>query len=132
MTNRKWDFSEFRDIEIKNAYRDFVGGGILDEETMLKFVNAIGRDNAKISMHWDDMTMRDLRRNTPWISVNENYKNINAAAQINDPDSVFSYYKKLIELRHQMEIIVWCIYEQSVEHRMCLRTPEHLEMKNCL
>ncbi len=48
MTNRKCrDFSEFRDIEIKNAYRDFVGGGILDEETMLKFVNAIGRDNAR-------------------------------------------------------------------------------------
>ncbi len=118
MTNRKCkDFSEFRDIEIKNAYRDFVGGGILDEETMLKFVNAIGRDNARFPMHWDDSDNAGFTTGTPWISVNENYKNINAAAQINDPDSVFSYYKKLIELRHQMEIIVYGVYEsKALEH----------------
>lgn len=118
MTNRKCkDFSEFRDIEIKNAYRDFVGGGILDEETMLKFVNAIGRDNARFPMHWDDSDNAGFTTGTPWISVNENYKKINAAAQINDPESVFSYYKRLIELRHQMEIIVYGVYESKViEH----------------
>ena len=70
MTNRKCkDFSEFRDIEIKNAYRDFVGGGILDEETMLKFVNAIGRDNARFPMHWDDSDNAGFTTGTPWISV---------------------------------------------------------------
>ena len=118
MTNRKCrDFSEFRDIEIKNAYRDFVGGGILDEETMLKFVNAIGRDNARFPMHWDDSDNAGFTTGTPWISVNENYKKINAAAQINDPDSIFSYYKKLIELRHQMEIIVYGVYKsKAIEH----------------
>ena len=118
MTNRKCrDFSEFRDIEIKNAYREFVGGGILDEETMLKFVNAIGRDNARFPMHWDDSDNAGFTTGTPWISVNENYKKINAAAQVNDPDSVFSYYKKLIELRHQMEIIVYGVYKsKAIEH----------------
>ena len=118
MTNRKCrDFSEFRDIEIKNAYRDFVGGGILDEETMLKFVNAIGRDNARFPMHWDDSDNAGFTTGTPWISVNENYKKINAAAQVNDPDSIFSYYKKLIELRHQMEIIVYGVYKsKAIEH----------------
>ena len=118
MTNRKCrDFSDFRDIEIKNAYRDFVGGGILDEETMLKFVNAIGRDNARFPMHWDDSDNAGFTTGTPWISVNENYKKINAAAQVNDPDSIFSYYKKLIELRHQMEIIVYGVYKsKAIEH----------------
>ena len=118
MTNRKCrDFSEFRDIEIKNAYRDFVGGGILDEETMLKFVNAIGRDNARFPMHWDDSDNAGFTTGTPWISVNENYKKINAAAQVNDPDSIFSYYKELIELRHQMEIIVYGVYKsKAIEH----------------
>ena len=125
MTNRKCrDFSEFRDIEIKNAYRDFVGGGILDEETMLKFVNAIGRDNARFPMHWDDSDNAGFTTGTPWISVNENYKKINAAAQVNDPDSIFSYYKKLIELRHTRV--------RRLNTRMCLRTLEHLEMRNCL
>ena len=118
MTNRKCrDFSDFRDIEIKNAYRDFVGGGILDEETMLKFVNAIGRDNARFPMHWDDSDNAGFTTGTPWISVNENYKKINAAAQVNDPDSIFSYYKELIELRHQMEIIVYGVYKsKAIEH----------------
>ena len=62
-------------------------------------------------MHWDDGDNAGFTTGTPWISVNENYKKINAAAQVNDPDSIFFLaYKKLIELRHQMEIIVYVVY----------------------
>lgn len=49
--------------------------------------------------------------------VNPNYKEINAARQTGDPDSVFSYYKKLIQLRKEQEIIVYGSYE--------LLLPEH-------
>ena len=48
---------------------------------------------------------------TPWIKVNKNYKEVNAEKQVNDPDSVFSYYKQLIRLRHENEIIVYGDYE---------------------
>lgn len=112
MTNRKCrDFSEFRDIEIRNAYRDLVEGGILEEEQMLSYVNAIGRDNARFPMQWDDSAHGGFTTGTPWIGVNENYKTINAASQVEDADSVFSYYRRLIALRHQMEIMVYGRYE---------------------
>ncbi len=112
MTNRKCrDFSEFRDIEIRNAYRDFVEGGILGEEQMLSYVNAVGRDNARFPMQWDNSVHAGFTTGTPWIGINENYKTINAASQVEDANSVFSYYRRLIALRHQMEIMVYGRYE---------------------
>lgn len=118
MTNRRCgNFNQFRDIEIRNAYRDYVESGILSEETMLRYVNAVGRDNARFPMHWDTSDNAGFTTGIPWIGVNENYSEINAAAQVADPQSVFSYYKKLIALRHEREIIVYGIYEPvDLEH----------------
>ena len=63
------------------------------------------------------VTMRDLRQEHRGSLSMRIIKKINAAAQVNDPDSVFSYYKKLIELRHQMEIIVYGVYKsKAIEH----------------
>lgn len=116
MTNRKCrDFSEFRDIEIRNAYRDYVESGILSEDKMLSFVNAVGRDNARFPMQWDDSEQAGFTTGTPWIGVNENYKTINAAAQTGEPDSVFHYYRRLIELRHSMELMVYGRYDAVEE-----------------
>lgn len=112
MTNRRCDsFDQFKDIEIRNAYRDYVGGGILSEEKLLSFVNAVGRDNARFPMQWDDSEHAGFTTGTPWIGVNENYKSINAASQIDDPNSVFAYYQKLIALRHSMDVIVYGKFE---------------------
>ena len=36
----------------------------------------------------------------PWIAVNPNHTEINVAAAVADPDSVFHHYRRLIELRH--------------------------------
>ena len=100
---------------------------------MLKFVNAIGRDNARFLMHWDNSDNAGFTTGTPWISVNENYKKINAAAQVNDPDSIFSYYKKLINcvIRWRLLCMVYTRVRR-LNTRMCLRTLEHLEKRNCL
>ncbi len=63
-------------------------------------------------MHWDDSDNAGFTTGTPWISVNENYKKINAAAQVNDPDSVFSYYKKADRAApSDGDYCVWCIQE---------------------
>ncbi|MDY3296704.1 MAG: glucohydrolase, partial [Selenomonas sp.] len=52
---------------------------------------------------------------TPWIAVNPNYTTINAASEVGDPDSVFSYYQKLIELRHTHDIIVYGTFVPLLE-----------------
>ena len=112
MTNNKCSgFDEFRDIEIKNAYHELVEGGEIEEQDMLHFVNRMGRDNARFPMQWDDSANAGFTVGEPWIGVNSNYKWINAKMQIHDADSVFSYYKELIALRHKMEIMVYGKYQ---------------------
>lgn len=112
MTNRRCQsFAEFRDIEIRNAYREYVENGILTEAEMLSYVNAVGRDNARFPMQWEATDNAGFTVGEPWILVNENYKSINAKAQLADETSVFYYYQKLIALRHRMEIIVYGKFE---------------------
>ena len=62
-------------------------------------------------MQWDASENGGFTSGTPWLQVNKNYKTINAAAQVNDPDSVFAYYKKLIALRHTNEVMVNGVYD---------------------
>lgn len=70
----------------------------------------MSRDNARTPMQWDDSKNAGFTEGTAWIKVNENYRYVNAASQIKNPDSVFSYYKKLIQLRHENDIIVYGTY----------------------
>ncbi len=108
MTNAGFtELSQYRDLESINAYDEYVGNGLLSHEEMMRYLNHISRDNARTPMQWDDTANAGFTTGTPWISVNENYNEINAASQVNSEDSVYSYYKKLIKLRHEMEIIVY-------------------------
>lgn len=111
MTNAYFTtMDEYRDIEAKNAYCDFVGGGVFEHEYMMKCLQYKSRDNARTPMQWDDSENAGFSDATPWIAVNENYKEINAKSQVNDPDSIFNYYKKLIRLRKENKIIVYGNY----------------------
>ena len=119
MTNMRFsNLSECDDIEEKNIYVDLVTDAkVYTHDQMMDIISRKGRDNARTPMQWDSSENAGFTTGTPWISVNENYKKINAAAQVNDPDSIFSYYKELIELRHQMEIIVYGVYKsKAIEH----------------
>lgn len=111
MTNRKCtSFAQFCDIEIRNAYHEYVESGILTSDELLAFVNAVGRDNARFPMQWDDTANAGFTTGKPWIDVNENYRKIHAAAQVRDAHSVYSYYKKLIALRHKLDVMVYGEY----------------------
>ncbi len=66
-------------------------------------------------MQWDDSVNAGFTTGTPWIGVNPNYKSVNAKAQQQDSDSVFSYYKKLIRLRKEHDIIVYGDYKLLME-----------------
>ena len=111
MTNRKCtSFTQYRDIEIRNAYQEYVESGILTSDELLAFVNAVGRDNARFPMQWEDTANAGFTTGTPWIDVNENYRTIHAAAQVKDEHSVFNYYKKLIALRHKLDVMVYGEY----------------------
>ena len=112
MTNYPWkDVSEFQDVDSWNNYNELVGKGIMTPEAGFRALKAKSRDNARTPMQWDDSPQAGFTTGTPWMQVNPNYTEINAAAQTGDPDSVFSFYKELIRLRHEMEVIVYGSYD---------------------
>lgn len=99
------------DVEIFNAYHELVNDKkLLTHEEMMKGICANSRDNARTPMQWDDSENAGFTKGTPWMKVNPNYKDINAKMEVNDSDSIYSYYKKLISLRHSMPVIVYGEY----------------------
>ncbi len=109
MTNTRFrSLADCRDLEEINAWHEYVDEQQrVTPETMLACFDNVARDNARTPMQWDASENAGFTTGTPWIAVNPNYREINAAAEISDPDSVFSYYQRLIALRHKYDIIVY-------------------------
>ena len=111
MTNVPFQgIEDFRDIESINAFRDLTGRG-MDEETVLRYIRYKSRDNARTPFQWDDSQAAGFTTGTPWIMVNPNDKEINAKRALEEKDSVFYYYQKLIHLRKQYPVIVYGHYD---------------------
>lgn len=112
MTNYPFrSLDEFRDIESINAYHELTEKGVIGKEDMFRYISYKGRDNARTPVQWDDSDNAGFTTGTPWIPVNPNYMEINAKEQLGRKDSVFHYYKELIRLRKEHEIIVYGQYE---------------------
>ena len=112
MTNYPFNaLDQFRDIESINAYKEWVGSSTVDHDEMMSFLNFKSRDNARTPMQWDDSENAGFSAGVPWIAVNPNYKQINASKEIKDQESIFYYYKNLIELRKKHKIIIYGNYE---------------------
>lgn len=113
MTNVHYTkLSQYEDLESLNAYHEFVDDEkIVEAEPMLKYLSYKSRDNARTPMQWDSNQNAGFTSGKPWFDLNPNYQEINARDQIEDSDSVFSYYKKLIELRHNSDLIIYGDYE---------------------
>lgn len=116
MTNAYFkSIDDYKDIEAINAYKEYTESGLMTEEEMLNCLKMVSRDNARTPMQWDDSANAGFTTGTPWISVNKNYTQINAKAALEDKDSVFYYYQKLIRLRHENEIIVEGVFHGLLE-----------------
>ncbi len=110
---------EVDDISTHDEYRVALEAGLSPEEA-LRAVSKFSRDNARTPMQWTDGANAGFTTGTPWLKVNPNYPSINAAAQVQDADSVYSFYKKLIALRKDpvyKETIVYGALEPVWEER---------------
>ena len=105
MTNVQYDIEDYKDCEIINMYHERLEKGYSKDEIM-KSIYAKGRDNARTPMQWDDSANAGFTTGTPWIKVNDNYDKINARSQVDDPDSIFSCYRKLVQLRKDYPVFV--------------------------
>jgi oligo-1,6-glucosidase len=106
MTNVRFESIEhYRDIESLNHYREAVEQFDQSPASVLAGVHAMGRDNARTPMQWDDSANAGFSSGLPWLSVNPNYPDINVAADRSAERSVFSFYRRLIELRHTDPVV---------------------------
>lgn len=105
MTNPEFTkISEYVDVESTNFF-DIKKSEGMDEEAILDILRKRSRDNSRTPMQWDDSKDAGFTEGTPWISVANNYKDINVKKSLENNNSIFNYYKNLISLRKNEEII---------------------------
>ena len=100
MTNIRLDISQYQDLEILNIYNERMAMGYSHDHVM-DSIWARGRDNGRTPMQWTPGWHAGFTTGTPWLAVNSNCVEINAQDALEDPHSVFYYYKRLIELRKE-------------------------------
>jgi len=115
------DISEVEDIESVNMYHERLANGYKKED-IIASINFKGRDNARTPMQWNQTENAGFTTGTPWLHVNPNYQEINVAANLENPNSIFYCYQKLIQLRKDNPLIVWGDYELVTD------TPEQVFM----
>jgi oligo-1,6-glucosidase len=117
MTNTQFlDISAYRDIESINYYAEALSLG-MEAEAVLHSMAPRSRDNARTPVQWDDTSHAGFTQAIPWLPVNPNYVVVNAAAAVAEPDSTFHHFRRLIELRHELPVVV--------EGRFELLLPDH-------
>lgn len=111
MTNIRFkNIEDYKDIDTLNHYAEATGAQGQPAEEVMRQIYTKGRDNARTPMQWTKGENAGFTTGTPWLPANSNHSFINAEAQQNDPDSVFSYYKKLLRLRKQHKVMVYGNY----------------------
>ncbi|QST01068.1 alpha-glucosidase [Pontibacillus sp. ALD_SL1] len=116
MTNVAFDrIEDYEDLESLNMYEERVNDFGEDPGSVLERIHHRGRDNARTPFQWNSDKNGGFTDGTPWLAVNPNYTEINAEEAVNDPDSVFHFYKKLIELRKSNDVVVYGRYDLLLE-----------------
>ena len=107
MTNAHFTrIEQYRDVESLNHFRLLQERG-LSQEDAYRILQVHSRDNSRTPMQWEDAPHGGFTTGTPWIQVNPNYETINARQQVADETSIFHYYRRLIQLRKDYDVIAY-------------------------
>ena len=119
MTNYPFEsLDDFRDVGTLNPVRTALDRGVVESfDAVKEALRANSRDNARTPVQWSDEEHAGFSDAEPWISVNPNYGEVNAEAERADEDSVYHYYRRLVEFRHENDVVVYGDYDPL--------TPDH-------
>ncbi len=92
--------SDYRDIQALRFYAEAAARSDADRSALLLAMGRMSRDQGRTPVQWDSSRNAGFTTGTPWIAVNPDHTEVNAAAQVGDPGSVFEHYRRLIALRH--------------------------------
>lgn len=114
MTNVHYtSLDQYEDLEVFNSWHELVDQEkLVDPQTMLKYLNSRSRDHARTPMQWDNSQNAGFTDAKPWFALNPNYQDINAKKAIADKQSVFYHYQRLIQLRHESDLIKFGTYDE--------------------
>ena len=115
MTNAYYtDINQYVDVESLNYFKILKEQGI-NEEEIYKVLQERSRDNSRTPMQWDSSKNAGFSDGKPWLSINNNYKDINVENSMKDKSSILYHYKKLISLRKQYDVIAYGSYLPMLE-----------------
>lgn len=107
MTNPHFkSIEQYRDVESLNHYQILQDKGMTKEQALM-ILDVHSRDNSRTPMQWDDSINAGFTTGTPWIQTADNYTEINVKNSLEDKDSIFYYYQKLIQLRKDYDVIAY-------------------------
>lgn len=107
MTNPHFkSIEQYRDVESLNYYQILQDKGMTKEQALM-ILDVHSRDNSRTPMQWDDSINAGFTTGTPWIQTADNYTKINVKNSLEDKDSIFYYYQKLIQLRKNYDVIAY-------------------------
>lgn len=111
MTNVQFDsIDDYNDVSTRNLYNNGLENGQSHEELM-EIIWKNSRDNSRTPMHWSDEENAGFTTGNPWLGINPNYKDINVEKALNDPTSIYHYYKKLIKIRKENQALIYGDFE---------------------
>jgi oligo-1,6-glucosidase/alpha-glucosidase len=115
MTNVQFDsIADYNDVAIKNLYKEKIANGKSRAEVM-EIIWKNGRDNSRTPMQWNAEKHAGFTTGKPWLKVNPNYTEINVEAEMHNPDSIYHFYKQLIQIRKQHEVFIYGNYDLIME-----------------
>ena len=120
MTNANFThISQYKDVESLNHFKILQQKG-LSAENAYSILQIHSRDNSRTPIQWTAEKNAGFTKGTPWIEVIKNYTHINVESQINDENSIFNHYKKLIQLRKENDTIAYGDFEALAENHSAI------------
>ncbi len=125
---------DFDDISSHSQYQRAIEEGFSHEEA-LQFLNQRSRDNTRVPMQWDNTKYAGFSKHKPWLKMCGNQDMINVKSQIDDPYSVYSFYKKMIQTRKNEDTLIYGDFkaiEDIDEHIIAYQRIYNNETITCL
>ena len=105
MSNPKFNsIEEYRDVESLNMFNILKDKG-MDVQEIIEILKQKSRDNSRTPVQWNDDKNAGFTDGTPWINIASNFTDINVEKAIEESDSIFYHYQKLIQLRKEYEVV---------------------------
>ena len=118
MINAKdWPIEEYKCIKSRGYYRQvkkLTNGDPAALAAALRGIQEVGRDHARTPMQWSASANAGFTKDgvKPWMRVHDDYATINVASQVGDPNSILSFWKRMIKLRQEYKnLFIYGDYE---------------------